>query len=110
MNSALTRFRVLAWVVGVLLLALSLVAMPLKYLAGEPSLVEGIGPIHGFLYFVYLVVTLDLAVRQRWGVSYTVLILLAGTVPFLSFLAERRATQRVREAGSPAAEPAGSAG
>ena len=32
MNSALTRYRVMAYVVGVFLLLLVLVAMPLKYL------------------------------------------------------------------------------
>ena len=31
--AALTRYRVMAWIVGVLLIALILVAVPLKYLA-----------------------------------------------------------------------------
>ena len=32
--AALTRYRVMAWIVGVLLIALVLVAVPLKYLGG----------------------------------------------------------------------------
>ena len=63
MSSALTRYRVAAYVVGVVLLLLVLVAMPLKYLADSPGLVAVIGPIHGFLYIVYLVVTFDLSMR-----------------------------------------------
>jgi len=98
MSSALTRYRVAAYVVGVVLLLLVLVAMPLKYLADSPGLVAVIGPIHGFLYIVYLVVTFDLSMRQRWPLGRMVLLLLAGTVPFLSFVAERWATARVREA------------
>lgn len=98
MKSALTRFRVLAYVVGVMLLVLAAVAMPLKYLADQPLLVELIGPVHGFLYVVYLLVALDLAVRVRWSVVKTLLVLVAGTVPFLSFVVERRVTRELRTA------------
>lgn len=97
MKAALTRYRVLAYVVGVALLVLALVAMPLKYLADEPTLVALVGPVHGFLYMGYLLATLDLAVRQRWSVWWTLGVMLAGTVPFLSFAVERRVTRRVRE-------------
>jgi integral membrane protein len=100
MPSALTRFRIAAYVVGVVLILLVLVAMPLKYFADSPGFVAVIGPIHGFLYIVYLVVTFDLSMRQRWPLGRMVLLLLAGTVPFLSFVAERWATARVREAAA----------
>ncbi len=105
MQSALTRYRVIAYVVGVFLLVLTLVAMPLKYFADAPTMVAIVGPIHGFLYMVYLVVAFDLSLRARWPLRYTVLILLAGTVPFLSFVAERSVTRRVRAAGAAPAEP-----
>lgn len=95
MAAALQRFRVTAWVVGVGLLVLVLVAMPLKYLADQPGPVALIGPIHGFLYIVYLLCALDLAVRNRWPLPRALAIMLAGTVPFLSFVAERRVTARV---------------
>lgn len=104
MQSALTRYRVIAYVVGVFLLILVLVAMPLKYLAGQPTAVAVVGPVHGFLYMVYLAAAFDLAVRARWPLGYTLLVLLAGTVPFLSFVAERSVTRRIRAAtdGRPA--------
>jgi integral membrane protein len=92
---ALLRFRVLAYVVGVLLLGL-VVAMGFKYLGDRPRGVEVIGPIHGFVYAVYLALALDLAIRARWSIRGTLLVLLAGTIPFLSFVAERMVTQRVR--------------
>ena len=93
---ALTRYRVLASVVGVWLLLLVLVAMPVKYLGGNDALVAVVGPIHGFLYMVYLVTVLDLAVKARWPMLRTLLVMLAGTVPFLSFVAERKVTRQVR--------------
>ncbi len=90
MSGALTRFRVMAYVVGVWLVVLVLIAMPLKYLADSPALVEIVGPVHGFLYMAYLVTAVDLAFRAHWSAVRTVLVMLAGTVPFLSFVAERK--------------------
>lgn len=105
MQAALVRYRVIAYVVGVLLLVLFFVAMPMKYAADQPFLVQTVGPLHGFLYMVYLVLAFDLARRAEWPLGRTALILLAGTVPVLSFVAERRATHYVREATA-AAVPA----
>lgn len=96
MPAALTRYRIMAYVVGVGLLILVVVAVPLKYLADKSALVAVVGPIHGFLYVVYLLTALDLAVRCRWPLGRTALVLLAGTVPFLSFVAERWVTREVR--------------
>jgi integral membrane protein len=96
----LTRYRVMAYVVGVMLLILVLVAVPLRYAAGIPEVSKVVSPIHGFLYIVYLVAAFDLALKARWTAKGTVLVLLAGVVPFLSFWAERRVTSRVR-AGQP---------
>ena len=98
MNAALTRFRVMAYVVGVLLLVLVFVAMPLKYFADQPTMVAIVGPLHGFLYMVYLVTAFDLAVRAKWPFLRTLLVLLAGTVPVMSFVAERKATRWVHDA------------
>jgi integral membrane protein len=88
----------MAYVVGVWLVVLLLVAMPLKYLADSPGLVEVVGPVHGFLYMGYLATALDLAFRARWSAVRTVLVMLAGTVPFVSFVAERRVTRELAAA------------
>jgi integral membrane protein len=100
MSSALTRFRLVAYVVGVVLILFVLVAMPLKYFADSPGFVAVIAPIHGVLYMVYLVVTFHLSVQQRWPLGRMVLLMLAGTIPFLSFGAERWATAHVRDASA----------
>ena len=97
MKGALLRYRVVANVVGVVLIVFILVAVPLRYLGGEPRLSENISPIHGFFYVVYLGVTVDLARRVGWSLRRTVLVMLAGTVPFLSFIVERRMTRDVVE-------------
>ena len=96
MTAALQRYRILANVVGVVLVVFLLVAVPLRYLGGEPRMSETISPIHGFLYVVYLLATVDLSRRSGWSVQRTVGVMLAGTVPFLSFVVERRMTRDVQ--------------
>jgi integral membrane protein len=94
--AALVRYRVMAYVVGTMLLLLVLVAMPIKYFGHDDTPVAIIGTAHGFLYCVYLLTAFDLAVRARWRAVGTVLVLLAGTIPFLSFVAERKVTRKTR--------------
>ena len=49
--------------------------------------------LHGFLYMAYIVCTLILAERCRWRPLDAVVILLAGTIPVASFVAERQVTR-----------------
>lgn len=89
-NDALTRYRVMAWVTGVLLLVLVFVAVPLKYIGDNGTMVSIVGVAHGWLYMVYLVAAFWLGYQRRWAHRKTILVLLAGIVPFMSFVAERR--------------------
>ena len=71
--------------------------MPLKYFADMPGPVVVLGTAHGFLYALFLLAAFDLALRgqvdrRRAPCSS----LLAGTVPFLSFYAERNVTRKTR--------------
>lgn len=90
MQGARTRYRIIAWIVGVCLIALVVVGMPLKYLAHNDTVVAAVGPAHGFLFMIYLALTFDLSRRADWPFKRMILVMLAGTVPFLSFWAERK--------------------
>ncbi|HSF27120.1 MAG TPA: DUF3817 domain-containing protein [Actinomycetes bacterium] len=89
-TKSLTRYRVMAWITGVMLLVLVLVAMPLKYAADSTTLIAVVGPLHGFLYILYVLSVIDLATRRRWALVRTLLVMLAGVVPFATFYAEHR--------------------
>jgi integral membrane protein len=93
MSGALTRFRVMAYLVGCFLLLLT-AGVVLRYGFGEPELSRTVSPIHGFLFMVYLVTVFDLGRRAAWPIRRMVLVMLAGTIPFLSFYAERVASRR----------------
>jgi integral membrane protein len=90
---AVTRYRIIAWIVGLCLLALVVVGMPMKYLGDDDTVVAMVGPVHGFLFMVYLVATFDLSRRYHWSFSRMLFVMIAGTIPFLSFWAERKVTR-----------------
>lgn len=77
----------MAYIVGVMLLIL-VAAMVAKYGFGQSGPVEVVGPIHGFLYVLYLITVIDLALKAKFSVIRTLLVMLAGTIPFVSFVAE----------------------
>ena len=98
-RAALQRYRVMAWITGVMLLILT-AEMVLKYVfqaggvddAGEARPVIGtwVAFAHGWIYVVYLVTVIDLWSRLRWGWGRLVTMVLAGVVPVMSFVMERR--------------------
>ena len=110
MKAALNVYRVLATVVGVSIIILVLVALPLNELhrvnpawfplgSSAQKLGDGInmtlGTAHGIIYMVFLVVAFLLSRMARWSISFTIVTLICGTIPFLSFWAEFRAIRQV---------------
>jgi integral membrane protein len=86
----MNRYRVLANVVGVALVLL-VVGMILKYTPiDSPTMAGIVAPVHGALYMVYLVTAFDLWRRTGWPVGRMVAMVLAGIVPFMTFVVERR--------------------
>ena len=85
----------MAYIVGVGLLILVFIGVPLQYAAGLPQVAEIVGPIHGFLYIVYLLAALDLARRARFTLWQLVGMVAAGFLPFLAFIVERKVAKRV---------------
>lgn len=95
-RGALTRYRVMAYVVGILLVVLVCVGLPLKYIWSDGRVVTWTGMPHGWLYMILLITAYDLGRRVKWSIKWFLLIMAAGTVPFLSFVAEHFATKNVR--------------
>jgi integral membrane protein len=94
LRGAIVRFRVMAYLVGVGLLVLVFVGIPLQIWADSPGVVHVVGPIHGFLYLLYLVAGADLARRAGWPVWRLWDVVVAGLIPFAAFVVERRVVHR----------------
>jgi len=94
MKGALLRYRVMAYVTGVVL-ATAFVWLIVGRLFldygdpdARPAFYGYLWIAHGWLYFLYLITGVDLAFRVRYSVWRTLAILIAGTIPFMSFVAE----------------------
>lgn len=105
-------YTVLATVIGVFLVVLVLIGLPLHHLhsihdswlpvgsSGEKLggwISAVLGTLHGFLYMGFLAVAFALSRMAKWPLAFTIVTLLCGTIPILSFWAERRATRRTRQ-------------
>ncbi|MEP9384213.1 DUF3817 domain-containing protein [Nocardioides sp. KR10-350] len=99
MKAALNCYKVIATIVGCLLIVLVVIGVPLEFLSAEGSgakdagnfITEYVGIAHGYLYMIYLVTTFVLSRKARWDVPFTIVTLICGTIPFASFWAELRA-------------------
>jgi integral membrane protein len=94
MKGAFQRYRVMAYVTGVVLavafiwLVVGRLFLDYNDADARPALYGYLWIAHGWLYFIYLITGVDLAFRMRYSLPKTLGILLAGTIPFMSFVAE----------------------
>jgi integral membrane protein len=80
-------------VTGVVLVVLCFVGIPLQ-VAGHPSVANNVGVVHGILYIIYLVFAWILSRKLELATKPTVIMLLAGTIPIMTFIVERWVTRR----------------
>jgi integral membrane protein len=92
-NAAVLRYRVMAYVTGVVLVVLCFVGIPLQ-VAGHPAVANNVGVVHGILYIIYLVFAWILSRKLGLATRPTVIMLLAGTIPIMTFIVERWVTRR----------------
>ena len=83
----------MAYVTGVVLVLLCFVGIPLQ-VAGHPAVANNVGVVHGILYIIYLVFAWILSRKLGLAIKPTVIMLLAGTIPIMTFIVERWVTRR----------------
>jgi integral membrane protein len=91
-------YRIMAVVVGSVLLPLTFLFIGVRFLDySKPGFYSGAFVVHGDLFLVYLVATFMLSTKLKWSIGKTILIMLAGTIPFMSFLTERKVAKEVTQ-------------
>ena len=103
-RNALKFYRVMAFITGTMLLILT-AEMIYKYLIaadsetaltfGDFNLAAAIAICHGWCYVVYLIACFWLNSSMRWKLGRLLILALAGVVPVMSFILERRISRRV---------------
>jgi integral membrane protein len=90
------RFRLVSFLEGLSFLILLLIAMPLKYLAGEPGAVRVVGMIHGVLFLAYVLLLIQVWADTRWPLQRIALLFVASLLPFGTFVADYRVLRQAQ--------------
>jgi integral membrane protein len=89
LRTAALRYRVMAYITGVLIIVVCFVGIPMQIAEHNTFIVNDIGTIHGVLYIIYIIFAYILAQKLKMKMGPTILLLLAGTVPIMTFFVER---------------------
>jgi integral membrane protein len=89
MHGAVLRYRVMAYITGVLIIVVIFAGIPLQVAAHHTFIAKYLGTVHGWLYIVYVLCAYILARKLKMRAGPTILLLLAGTIPVLTFIVER---------------------
>ena len=97
---AIHLFRHTALAEAISYLVLLGIAMPLKYLWGQPQAVKLVGALHGLL-FVLFCLTLFLAMRAgRWSLGRAAMLFIASLVPLIPFWLDSKIRRWADEASA----------
>ena len=69
LSTPIGRLRLVGILEGISFLVLLGIAMPLKYLAGQPEAVKVVGWAHGALFVLYVGAVMQAALAHGWGVG-----------------------------------------
>lgn len=75
---------------GLSFLFLLLVAMPIKYVWGNPLVVKYAGWAHGLLFMLYLGAALYMNFEYKWKFSKLILAFIASIIPLGPWIFEKR--------------------
>ncbi|MRG44780.1 DUF3817 domain-containing protein [Chitinophaga sp. SYP-B3965] len=82
---SIKRLKIIALLEGISFLVLLLIAMPLKYLAGEPWLTKQVGMAHGVLFVLYVILVIEVKLALDWSIKKMLIALGASIIPFGTF-------------------------
>lgn len=85
LTTKIGRFKLVASLEGISFLILIGIAVPLKYIWGQPWLVQNMGMTHGILFVLYLLNIIQHKIELGWATGKTMLAMALSIVPFGTF-------------------------
>lgn len=85
----LWSLRIASMLEGISYLVLLFVAMPMKYLAGQPQWVSWAGRVHGGLFIALALALVACANSRKWDLGRSLRVLGMALVPFGAFVLDR---------------------
>lgn len=86
----LKHLRTLGFIEAFSFLLLLFIAMPMKYLGGQPEAVRIVGSLHGFLFVAYIALAAVVASESSWPMRKTLFACFVATVPFGPFVFDKK--------------------
>lgn len=90
LNMTIKTLRVVGFLEGLSFLLLLFIAMPLKYIWGNPILVKFVGMGHGILFILFLAVLFVVCEKQKWSIKMFILGFIASILPFGPFFFDHK--------------------
>jgi len=90
MNITLKTFRVISLLEALSFVILLLLAMPIKYILGNPELVRIVGMAHGILFVLYIISALLFKNKLNWSNQILVVVILCSIIPLGPFYVDRK--------------------
>jgi len=90
MKTNLKKFRLIAFIEGISFLVLLFIAMPIKYIIGEPIVVKYVGMAHGVLFLLFLFLLVVTARELKWNFGFITMAFIASLIPFGTFYLEKK--------------------
>ena len=90
MNITLKTFRVISLLEALSFVILLLVAMPIKYILGNPELVRVVGMAHGILFVLYILGALLFKKKLNWSNQILVVVILCSIIPLGPLYVDRK--------------------
>ena len=94
-DTTLSRLRSVGIFEAISFLLLLGVAMPLKYVFGQPEMVRIVGMAHGVLWILYVGLAGLGQLDYKWPLKTTALLLLASMLPFGPIVADAKLLKKV---------------
>lgn len=85
-NSSIRNFRIITFVEGVSFLVLLFIAMPMKYIGGNPLPVKYIGMTHGMLFILFIGLLYFASSEHKWSWKFNIVAVLSSLIPFGTFI------------------------
>ena len=90
MNITLKTFRIISLLEALSFVILLLVAMPIKYILGNPELVRIVGMAHGILFVLYILGALLFKKKSNWSNQILVEVILCSIIPLGPLYVDRK--------------------
>ncbi len=53
-------------------------------------MVKSVGPVHGVLFIIFVILALEMGIKQKWSILKTSLVLLSSFIPFGTFYVDHK--------------------